>query len=97
MRRFVALAFASYILSVSLLAQSPASPDSADKAYSSQNWPEAERQYSSLAKQQPDNARFWYRLSVSARADKHFDAALEAMQKAKALGAGRGHAGRRAV
>ena len=90
MRLFVALAFASYILSVSMLAQSPTSPDSADKAYSSQNWPEAERQYSSLAKQQPDNARFWYRLSVSARADKHFDVALEAMQKAKALGAGRG-------
>ena len=51
---------------------------------------EAERQYSELTRQQPENARFWYRLGVSARADKHFNVALEAMQKAKALGAGRG-------
>jgi hypothetical protein len=70
--------------------QAPASADAAEKAYTSQNWAEAERQYSELTQQQPENARFWYRFGVSARADKHFTAALEAMQKAKSLGAGRG-------
>ncbi|WP_162601737.1 tetratricopeptide repeat protein [Occallatibacter savannae] len=90
MHLLVALAFVSSLFAFSSSAQSPASPDAADKAYSSQNWPEAERQYSDLTDQQPDNARFWYRLGVSARADKHFDAALAALEKAKALGVGHG-------
>ena len=62
----------------------------ADKVYTAQNWSEAESQYSALTQHYPENARFWYRLGVSARNDKHYDAALEAMQKAKSLGAGRG-------
>lgn len=90
MRLAVALAFASSVVPLSTFAQSPASPEAADSAYTSQKWPEAEQQYSALTEQQPENARFWYRLGVSARADKHLDLALEAMQKAKALGAGRG-------
>ena len=90
MRLAFAVVFFSAVVPISALGQAVASTDSAEKAYTSQNWPEAERQYSELTKQQPDNARFWYRLGVSARGDKHFDAALQAMQKAKTLGAGRG-------
>ena len=88
MRVFAALALT--VLPIAATAQAPASIESADKAYTSQNWPEAERQYSALTQQQPDNARFWYRLGFSARADKHLDASLQAFQKAKALGVGRG-------
>ena len=66
------------------------SEESAKKAYTAQNWTEAESQYSALTKQTPDHARFWYRLAVAARADKHYDVALDAMQKAKMLGAGKG-------
>lgn len=79
-----------FVLPFSTFAQSAASPEAADSAYTSQKWSEAELQYSALTKQQPDNARFWYRLGISARAEKHFDIALEAIQKAKALGVGRG-------
>ena len=90
MRLAFAVVFFLAVVPIPALGQAVASTDSADKAYTSQIWSEAERQYSELTKQQPDNARFWYRLGVSARGDKHFDAALQAMQKAKTLGAGRG-------
>lgn len=75
-------------------AQGPADADSAvtsaDTAYIAKDWAAAESQYSSLASQHPENARFWYRLGVSARGNRHYDVALAAMQKAKALGAGKG-------
>ena len=94
MRLRFALALVSLLIPIGALAQAPAWPDAAaeaaDKAYSSQKWAEAEQQYAGLAKQQPENARFWYRLGVSARANKHYDVSLEALQKAKSLGAGRG-------
>ena len=90
MRLSRAVACLSVVIPIAVWAQSAASPDSADKAYTAQNWGEAESQYASLTKQEPENARFWYRLGVSARANKHFDLALEAMQKAKTLGAGKG-------
>ena len=90
MRLRCAVACFSALVPLVLCAQTPVSPDSADKAYTAQNWTEAETQYSALIKQQPENARFWYRLGVSARGSKHFDVALEAMQKAKVLGAGKG-------
>jgi hypothetical protein len=79
------------------LAMSPQAPTAndaavaaADKAYSSQNWTDAETQYSALTKQSATNAHFWYRLSISARHRKDFDIALSAMQKAKTLGAANG-------
>ena len=79
------------------LAMSPQSPAvndaviaAADKAYTSHNWTEAETQYSALTQQSPANARFWYRLSISARHNKDFDIALKAMGKAKELGAPNG-------
>jgi hypothetical protein len=90
MRLALAALIISAALPISNLAQIAPSTDTADKAYTSQSWAEAERQYSDLTKQQPDNARFWYRLGVSARGDKHFDVALQALQQAKALGAGKG-------
>jgi hypothetical protein len=62
----------------------------AEKAYTAQNWTEAESQYSALTRQQPENARYWYRLSIAARGNRHYELALAAMQKAKVLGAGRG-------
>ncbi len=90
MHLVIAVAFASSFLPFSISPQNPASPDAAGNAFTSHNWHEAERQYSELTKQAPDNARFLYRLGVSARAEKHFDVALAALSKAKALGAGRG-------
>jgi cytochrome c-type biogenesis protein CcmH/NrfG len=91
--RFV-VACLSALLSLTASAQAPPKLDravaSGDKAYTSQNWTEAEPQYSALTKQQPDNARFWYRFGVAARGNKHYDVALEAFQKAKTLGVGRG-------
>ena len=90
MRLAIALASLVAVVPIATFAQNPASAEAADNAYASQNWTEAEQQYSELTRQQPDNARFWYRLGVSTRADKHFDAALAAFGKAKALGAGRG-------
>ena len=75
-------------------AQAPATNDpatvAANQAYTSQNWAESETQYSALTQQNPANARFWYRLSISARHNKNFDIALSAMQKAKTLGAPNG-------
>ncbi|HEY2471822.1 MAG TPA: hypothetical protein VGI45_28810 [Terracidiphilus sp.] len=87
-----AVIFLSALVATTSWAQPAASgPEAAaDQAYSSKNWSVAESDYSALVKQQPENARFWYRLGVSAREDKHFNVALEAMQKAKAMGAGKG-------
>jgi tetratricopeptide (TPR) repeat protein len=72
----------------------PAVPDpavtDAEKAYLAHDWNAAESQYSALVKLEPENPRYYYRLGVSARANKHYSAALEAMQKAKVLGAPKG-------
>jgi hypothetical protein len=84
------------ILFSSLLAsaQGPSDADpavtAADKAYTVKDWASAESQYSELTSRQPENARFWYRLGVSARGNRHYGVALAAMQIAKALGAGKG-------
>ena len=82
------------LLPVAGWSQTPASSDpavtAADKAYTAQHWSDAESQYRALTQQSPENARFWYRLSVSARHDKHYDVALDAMQKAKRTGASKG-------
>src|SRR3954471_24304264 len=84
------LILVSALLPMAIVGQAPVSPEAADKAYTAQNWSDAEKQYTELTKQQPDNARFWYRLGVAARSDKHFDASLQALQKARTLGVGRG-------
>jgi hypothetical protein len=87
-------ALMSVLVSVAAFAQSqPANSsaaNAADKAYTSQKWAEAETQYSTLSQQEPENARFWYRLGVSARHNKNFDVALKAMEKVKTLGAPHG-------
>jgi tetratricopeptide (TPR) repeat protein len=93
-RAFLCLAFA--LLTVMqyhrLLAQAPANDPlaSADAVYTARNWTAAENLYLSLAKENPDNARYWYRLGVSQRGAGHFHAALESLEKARTLGAGKG-------
>jgi hypothetical protein len=72
------------------LATSDPAVTDADKAYSAHQWADAESQYSALVKRQPDNPRFFYRLAVSARANKHYQVAIESMQKAKVLGSAKG-------
>ncbi len=62
----------------------------ANQAYATHHWPQAETSYSLLKDQHPGNARFWYRLGVSARADKHYELALESFAQAKTLGASKG-------
>lgn len=75
-------------------AQAPSDSDpavvAADKAYTTQDWGSAESQYSVLTRRQLENARFWYRLGVSARGNKHFELAVKALQKAKTLSTGKG-------
>lgn len=84
----------SALLTLAVHAQAPTAPDpavtAADKSYQAQDWAAAESQYSTLTRRQPENARFWFRLGVSARANKHYEVALEALQKAKVLGAAKG-------
>jgi tetratricopeptide (TPR) repeat protein len=87
------IAILALLMPLAAPAQSPAQTDSiaaANQAYTSQNWTEAETQYSALTQQTPANARYWYRLAVSARHNKNFEAALNAMLKAKTLGASNG-------
>ena len=86
----VTAAFLAISATAQTAPQSDPAVSAADKAYTAQKWPEAQEQYAALTKLEPENVRFWYRLGVSARGNKHYDAALEAMQRAKALGAGRG-------
>jgi tetratricopeptide (TPR) repeat protein len=95
MRRSLALVCILGLIPLLSSAQSPDTPPepavtAADKAYTAHNWAAAESQYSILVQQQPDNARFWYRLGVAARANTHYTVALQALQKAKALGSGKG-------
>jgi hypothetical protein len=89
-----ALISLTLFLSLVASAQGPSEADpavtAADKAYAAKDWTAAESQYSSLTSRQSENARFWYRLGVSARGNRHYDVTLAAMQKAKALGAGKG-------
>jgi tetratricopeptide (TPR) repeat protein len=62
----------------------------ADKAYSDHEWSRAESLYKQLTDEDPDNARYWYRLGVSARVGRHYALALQAFQQAKARGSGKG-------
>src|SRR5579862_6343584 len=71
--------------------QNAGSSDSeADAAYRRRDWPAAEKLYSALSRQSPDNARYWYRLAVCERAGERFEAALGNFRKAGELGAGKG-------
>ena len=89
--KFVILFFAA-LMSMHFSAQTSTAPDpaAADKAYAARDWAASEPQYSALVSQQPENPRFWYRLGVSARSNKHLDIALDAFKKAKSLGVGNG-------
>jgi tetratricopeptide (TPR) repeat protein len=90
-RAFLCLAFSllSVIQPHRLLAQAPANDaaTAADAAYTAHDWAVAEGFYLSLAKENPANARYWYRLGVSQRGAGHFQPALESLEKARTLGA----------
>jgi tetratricopeptide (TPR) repeat protein len=75
-----------------LLAQAQANDAvaAADAAYTAHNWTAAENLYSSLAKENPDNAWYWYRLGVAHRGAGHFQPALESLAKARTLGKAKG-------
>lgn len=73
-----------------LLSAQTALQSRADAAYTGHNWLLAESAYSSLINQEPSNPRYWYRLGVSERANKHYLQALESFGKAKAFGEGKG-------
>lgn len=93
MQRSPAIVWVFTALSCIASAQMPSASDlaaTADKAYTAQDWGAAEAQYSVLVGQQPENARFWFRLGISARASKRYEMALQALQKAKTLGTGKG-------
>ena len=94
MSAFRAFALLSALLPAVLYSQahSPlnSAESAADMAYTAHQWTEAEALYSTLTKQTTDNARLWFRLAVSARADKHYALALSCFDRAKRLGAGTG-------
>ncbi len=89
---YLAFALLTIIRPHGSLAQAPANDSvaAADAAYTAHNWAVAENLYSSLTKENPDNARFWYRLGVSQRGTGHFQPALESFEKARTLGAAKG-------
>ena len=88
---FAILCFSAFmVFQPSMEAQAAPDPDAADKVYNTHDWQAAETLYAALTAQKPENARFWYRLGVSARSNKHFKVALEALQKAREAGAGKG-------
>ncbi len=62
----------------------------ADGAYTRHDWPTAENLYQRLTALEPANARYWYRLGVAERGNRHFGPALESFRKAGELGAGKG-------
>jgi tetratricopeptide (TPR) repeat protein len=83
----LALALLTVIRPHRLLAQASDSVAAADAAYTTRNWAAAEDLYLSLTKENPGNARYWYRLGVSQRGSGHLQPALESLEKARALGA----------
>jgi hypothetical protein len=78
------------LLSAQTVLPTETTESKADAAYTGHNWSLAERAYSSLTNQEPSNARYWYRLGVSERANKHYLPALESFGKARTFGAGKG-------
>jgi hypothetical protein len=62
----------------------------ANTAYTAHDWPRAEELYGGLAKADPENGRWWYRLGTAQRGNHHYEAGLASFVKAKALGAGKG-------
>ena len=93
MRKTFLLACCLLYTSIASLAQAPAAPAvdaEAAQAYSQQQWQKSEQLYSQLAQAHPGDAHFWYRYGVSARAEKHYEAALHAFTEAKRTGQGNG-------
>ena len=93
-RAFLCLAFAllTVIRPHRLLAQVSANDPvaAADAAYNAHNWAVAENLYSSLTKESPDNARFWYRLGVSQRGAVVLRPGVGVLRKSQNPGAAKG-------
>ena len=60
--------------------------DDADRAYQDQNWAEASKAYEALARENPYNGLFWYRLATAHYQLKEYEASARAYEKAAALG-----------
>ena len=71
-------------------AQANADLATADAAYAQGQWPRAEELYTALTHNSPESARFWLRLGVAQRGNRHFYAALQSFERARTLGAGKG-------
>lgn len=65
----------------------PAEVDTrAAEAYASENWRDAAAGYQELVAQDPENGRYWYRLSVSLRQLGRFEPAQDALERAAHAG-----------
>ena len=91
-RNWCVMAAMATVLPSLMCGQAAAAADSteskANAAYTSRDWATAENLYETLTEQNPKMPRLWYRLAVSARGDRHFDAAIGAFMKSRELAAG---------
>lgn len=58
----------------------------ANAAYQDKNWEKSEPLYEQLVQAHPESFRYWYRLGVCRRKRQEYEKAIEAFQKAQALG-----------
>jgi tetratricopeptide (TPR) repeat protein len=90
MTRLTVLLLFGMVLLPTAWSQQPAVPNdaevAADRAYTARRWPEAETSYQQLTAAKPAKANFWYRLGIAARANKHYNLSLDALENAKTLG-----------
>ncbi len=81
-----------FILATVLLAHAQDQPSAdalatgANAAYQLKSWDKAEPLYERLTQQQPQNARYWYRLGICRQRSQEHAKAIEAFHKAQALG-----------
>jgi len=73
-----------------MAAQAPTEAGEADAAYQRHDWQSAQKLYEALTHESAGNARYWYRLGVAERGNRHYAPALEAFRKAGELGVGKG-------
>jgi tetratricopeptide (TPR) repeat protein len=91
-RRGVCLGFLCCVLGATLLASTQEQHSlevmsaDANAAYVDQKWGKAQLLYERLVQIHPESYRYWYRLGVCRRRQKEYERAIEAFQKAQALG-----------
>jgi hypothetical protein len=87
-RILISISFVLF-LSVFVHAQGPSDSElrkTAEEAYTAKDWSSSARLYDSLAKADPTNPRYWYRLAISAKSLGEYDKALAALAKSEAAG-----------